>query len=310
MGKRNGRNSKSPAFQVYPGDFIHNVDTAGMTAEEIGVYWLLICYSWDAPLPDDPAKLARMARLTPKKFARAWASVGRCFTRDENQDWVNPRVERERIFQKSNHERMQNLSQKAAQARQNATSRSPYGAPYGHPPIPYTLYPTPNDLHVRSAHPAPDEPVQPPVDPPAEAPTKKGKPKPDPEKIPNYREAIDLWCRLYESVCGRPYGFDGGKDGKHMKAILTFAKSDLSVIRERTLMLLHAAPEWIDKGGKDLGTLRSAWNKLSSMGTGQTSGSKQIALQGLLGPLEGKPPEITHPAPSGLLDLPRTKGNR
>lgn len=149
MGKRNGRNAKSPAFQVYPGDFIHNVDTAGMTAEEIGVYWLLICYAWDAPLPNDPVRLARMARLTPKKFARAWGSVSRCFDVSEKNTLTNPRQERERIFQKENHERMQDLSQKAAQARQNATSRSPYGAPHGHLPNPYSPIPIPDTLHPK-----------------------------------------------------------------------------------------------------------------------------------------------------------------
>ena len=36
--------SKSPAFQLYPKDFL--VDTAMMTAEEVGVYMRLICYAW------------------------------------------------------------------------------------------------------------------------------------------------------------------------------------------------------------------------------------------------------------------------
>lgn len=150
MSRRNGRNAKSPAFQVYPGDFIHNVETAGMTAEEIGAYWLLICYSWDGPLPNDERRLARMARLTPARFARAWVAVSRCFQLDERNTLTNPRVERERLFQKQNRDRMRDLSQKAAQARQEGTSRSPYGAPCGVPPespvpIPDTRIPKPGE---------------------------------------------------------------------------------------------------------------------------------------------------------------------
>lgn len=157
MSRRNGRNAKSPAFQVYPADFIHNVDTAGMTTEEIGAYWLLLCYSWDAPLPNDHKRLARMARLPPARFARVWASVSRCFTLSDENEFTNPRVERERLFQKQNRDRMRDLSQKAAQARQNSTSRSPYGtpydAPYGGLPIPDTLYPKPDTLCSRKGAP-------------------------------------------------------------------------------------------------------------------------------------------------------------
>jgi len=36
--------NKSPAFQLYPKDFL--VDTAMMTAEEVGAYMRLLCYAW------------------------------------------------------------------------------------------------------------------------------------------------------------------------------------------------------------------------------------------------------------------------
>jgi len=51
---------KPPAFQCYADDLLSG--TADMTAEEFGVYWRLICHSWNkGGLPNDDRRLALMA---------------------------------------------------------------------------------------------------------------------------------------------------------------------------------------------------------------------------------------------------------
>jgi uncharacterized protein YdaU (DUF1376 family) len=51
---------KPPAFQCYADDLL--AGTADMTAEEFGVYWRLICHSWNkGGLPNDDQRLALLA---------------------------------------------------------------------------------------------------------------------------------------------------------------------------------------------------------------------------------------------------------
>jgi uncharacterized protein YdaU (DUF1376 family) len=51
---------KPPAFQFYPDDFIGG--TCDLSSEEVGAYIRLLCYQWSRGcIPDDPAKLARIA---------------------------------------------------------------------------------------------------------------------------------------------------------------------------------------------------------------------------------------------------------
>jgi uncharacterized protein YdaU (DUF1376 family) len=51
---------KPPAFQCYADDLL--AGTADMTAEEFGVYWRLICHSWNkGGLPNDDTRLALLA---------------------------------------------------------------------------------------------------------------------------------------------------------------------------------------------------------------------------------------------------------
>lgn len=109
--------------------------------------------------------------------------------------------------------------------------------------------------------------------------------------IPNtpHHQFIAYWMDAFLAVQGRPYGFDDKKDGAQVKSILKLAGGSLEIAKERAHILLHAAPEWIDEGGRDLGTLRSQWNKLVSMGTGRTSGSKQSLITESL---TGKPAGI------------------
>jgi len=55
-------------FDVDAIDFITSEFVQMMDSSEVGQYWLLLCHSWisekDATLPDDPAYLARLIRVT------------------------------------------------------------------------------------------------------------------------------------------------------------------------------------------------------------------------------------------------------
>lgn len=57
--------SSTPFMQFYVGDYL--ADTLDLTTEQHGAYLLILMTMWqhDAKLPNDPVKLARIARMTP-----------------------------------------------------------------------------------------------------------------------------------------------------------------------------------------------------------------------------------------------------
>ena len=74
--------SSAPFMQLYPADYLS--DTLDLTTEQHGAYLLILMTMWqhDAKLPSDPAKLARIARMTPAKFKAVWSEISRFFTDD------------------------------------------------------------------------------------------------------------------------------------------------------------------------------------------------------------------------------------
>ena len=80
--------SKSPGFTYYPKDLI--ADTATMSAEEVGVYWLLVSFAWvglpgvagQCRLPDDDRQLAILARLPLKEWRAMRERILSLFQRD------------------------------------------------------------------------------------------------------------------------------------------------------------------------------------------------------------------------------------
>ena len=60
--------SERPFMQLYVSDFIG--DTLSLSTEQIGAYLMLLMAMWnaDGKLPDDDAKLARITRMTVKKW--------------------------------------------------------------------------------------------------------------------------------------------------------------------------------------------------------------------------------------------------
>ena len=67
-------------MQFYVGDYIKK--TMHLSTEENGAYLLLLFAMWqgDACLPNDPTKLARIARVSPKRWPKVWANIGSYFT--------------------------------------------------------------------------------------------------------------------------------------------------------------------------------------------------------------------------------------
>lgn len=94
--------SSTPFMQLYVGDYL--ADTLDLTTEQHGAYLLILMTMWqhDAKLPNDPVKLARIARMTPAKFRPVWDEISRFFV-VEGDKITNPRLtkEREKAAEKS-----------------------------------------------------------------------------------------------------------------------------------------------------------------------------------------------------------------
>jgi len=116
MGKE-----KAPAFQFYPSDFLSDGNTIVMSAEEIGMYTLLLCVCWkEGSIPDDIDELSILTRTSSDKFEKSWEKrISKCFVKNDNGELVNPRLEKERIKQKNYKKKKQEAGKKGAQARWN-----------------------------------------------------------------------------------------------------------------------------------------------------------------------------------------------
>ena len=72
-------------MQLYVSDFVG--DTLQLSTEQIGAYMLLLMAMWNAggSLPDDDAKLARVARLSAKKWRAISADLLTFFEREDGE---------------------------------------------------------------------------------------------------------------------------------------------------------------------------------------------------------------------------------
>ncbi|MBZ9742154.1 MULTISPECIES: YdaU family protein [unclassified Mesorhizobium] len=77
--------SERPFMQLYVSDFVG--DTLQLSTEQIGAYMLLLMAMWNAggSLPDDEARLARVARLPLKRWRAISADLLAFFEREGGQ---------------------------------------------------------------------------------------------------------------------------------------------------------------------------------------------------------------------------------
>lgn len=102
--------SKSPAFQMYPNDFLGSGKVAAMDLEQTGAYTLLLCYDWnEGGLPNDFKILARWIRVSERRFEKLWKHIKSNFELKGGR-WYNPRLERERAKQAANREKKQDAA--------------------------------------------------------------------------------------------------------------------------------------------------------------------------------------------------------
>lgn len=122
----------SPAFQFYPQDFLSDANVMAMSAEERGVYIVLLCHCWiHGFVPKDLKALRRIAGYDGNNWPRTWNSVQHCF-RSTPTGFVNPRIERERTKQAT----YRDMKAKAGQAggKQTQSRRRAEGQAKSSPP--------------------------------------------------------------------------------------------------------------------------------------------------------------------------------
>lgn len=89
---------KSPAFQLYASDF--DMDTASWNNEEVGIYFRLLMYQWvNGSIPSDPKRLSRIVRISAKKFQKRWQILKQKFTKKDEDNLVNLKMEKVRDAQ-------------------------------------------------------------------------------------------------------------------------------------------------------------------------------------------------------------------
>lgn len=99
--------SATPFMQLYVGDYL--ADTIDLTTEQHGAYLLLLITMWrnDASLPNDPKKLARIARVHPPRWSKVWGAIEHFF------DVSGDRITNKRLSKE--HEKARHKSRSCAQ---------------------------------------------------------------------------------------------------------------------------------------------------------------------------------------------------
>lgn len=95
--------SKAPAFQFYASDFVGSATVGTSTAEEVGIYVLLLSKDWmETGFVFDEARLALWCKVSVRVFRKAWAHLAEKFPAREVDGVLrhfNPRLEAERVKQ-------------------------------------------------------------------------------------------------------------------------------------------------------------------------------------------------------------------
>jgi uncharacterized protein YdaU (DUF1376 family) len=78
------------------------MDTASWTVEEVGIYTRLLFYQWvNGSVPVDEVRLARIAGTTTKTFLKWYPQIVLKFSRQDEDNQINLRLEESRIKQET-----------------------------------------------------------------------------------------------------------------------------------------------------------------------------------------------------------------
>ncbi len=122
---------KAPAFQMYAADF--DMDTNTWTNEEVGLYLRLLLSQWvNGPLIDDPMKLAKVGRISLKKFINLFQNISHKFVSNGEGKLQNERLEQEREKQRKYRESQSEAGKRGAKERWKKHS-DPNGDPNDNP---------------------------------------------------------------------------------------------------------------------------------------------------------------------------------
>lgn len=117
---------KLPWYPLYVHDF--EVDTAQWDLDEIGLYLRLLNYQWaNGPLPAEKSRLARIARIGPKRFDHLWKMVSTKFVKQPTPaggGFINRKLEAVREEQIKAYEKQTDKARRAAQARWKGSTGS------------------------------------------------------------------------------------------------------------------------------------------------------------------------------------------
>lgn len=120
FGEEKKMNNKSPAFQFYPADWLSDLNVATMTEQEEGIYIRLLCYCWNhGSLPANIDKITRLLKNGANHNATTLEPVLKCFVLNEDGDYINPRLEKERKKQEEHREKSSRGGKISAEIRQN-----------------------------------------------------------------------------------------------------------------------------------------------------------------------------------------------
>ena len=112
----------APYMPLYVSDYLSH--TAHLSAAENGAYMLLIMNYWQRmkPLPADPRKLARIARMSDAEWAEASESLSEFF-QEIDGTWVHKRIEVEIAKAADKIEKAKNAGKAGGKARKEADAQ-------------------------------------------------------------------------------------------------------------------------------------------------------------------------------------------
>ena len=123
--------AKDPAYPMYAQDF--DMDTADWGIDEIGVYIRLLNYEWiNGHIPSDHTRIAKIARISPRKLQKIWEIISKKFSRNGDNNLHNKRMEEERAKRIKYIESQRNSGKRGAEKRWKGHSK-PIGDPIGKP---------------------------------------------------------------------------------------------------------------------------------------------------------------------------------